>query len=154
MPSYERIYLDTSVYLALIKGEEGRVDTARDILEDARRGALTVVASTFVAAEIIRSKGSGSPLRRADEAKIDRYLFHQFITWVELDLLLAMDARRLAGNVGLQPADAVHLASAVRGECEYLFRWDDRFKQGTYEGVVVRDPFWDGQPCLPEVPSE
>jgi hypothetical protein len=47
---------------------------------------------------------------------------------VELSASLASDARRIARQAGLKPADAIHLASAVAGRCDQLPRWGDKFR--------------------------
>lgn len=143
---YSRPYLDSSVYIAAIKGEEDRAETAQAILEEARKGTIQVVGSTFVIAEVIRAKGQPQPLSEEDEEKIDAYVFHDFITWVEVDVTLALEARKLARAYGLRPGDAVHLASAIRGEADQVLRWDGKWPEGEYEGVVVCDPHWTGQP--------
>lgn len=51
---FERPYLDSSVYIAAIKAEDGRVEIAQRILVDAMAGRLQIVASTFVLAEVIK----------------------------------------------------------------------------------------------------
>lgn len=144
---YRRPYLDSSVYIAAIKGEEGRAEIARDILTGASRGEIQIVAATFVIAEVIRMKGTPAPLPADQERVIDGFLMQDYITWVELDVSLAQQARRAARTYGLKPADAVHLVSAARGDADVLLRWDDKFRLdegGTYEGIAVHQPYWMG----------
>lgn len=146
---FTRPYLDTSVYIAAIKGEEGRADIAKRILNDARGGSLQIVGSTFVIAEVLRGRGEATPLSAELERIIDEYVFHDYITWVEVDVPLALEARRLARQHGLKPPDAIHLASAVRGEADQLLRWDDKFRlkeSETYGSVVVCEPHLTGRP--------
>ena len=141
-------YLDSSVYIAALKEEIGRVDIAKRILDDAKDGKLQVVASTFVIAEVIKGNETGI-LTAEQERVIDDFFQHPFITWVELDMLVARDARRLARQHGLKPADAVHLASAIRGGADQLLRWDNGFRlkeNETYEGVTVCQPHLVGRP--------
>jgi len=147
---YRRPYLDSSVYIAAIKNETvngvDRGQIARDILVDAQKGSIQVIASTALIAEVVRAKDS--PLLTEDQEKlIDDFLFHEFITWVELDIVLAIEARRLARQYNLKPFDAIHLASAVRGKADCLLRWDERFIAGggVIEEVTVSDPYWHGQ---------
>jgi predicted nucleic acid-binding protein len=144
--TYLRPYLDSSVYIAAIKGEEGRAETAKHTFEDAEQAKLQIVGATFVIAEVIRAKGQ-SPLSSADEQLVDQYVMRPHMMWVELDVSLALEARRLARAHNLKPADAVHLASAIRGGADVLFRWDDRFVAGggNIEGIAVSEPYWTGQ---------
>ena len=152
---YTKPYLDTSVYIAAIKKEDGRVRPAERILNDARAGKFQIIAATFVAVEVIRAKGEPIALPDSADEIIERFLFHEYITWVELDLTLALEARRLARAHRLKPADAVHLASAMRGGADQLLRWDDRFAPAgsTVEGVYITDPYWTGTPSLFDDPD-
>lgn len=147
MADYIRPYLDSSVYIAAIKGPECegedalRAPIARSILQGAVDGRYAVVASTWIRAEVIRDRSE--PVNRGPEdlTVIRGFLDHGFIEWVEVDVLLADKAQRLASDHNLKPADAVHLASAIRGHADVLLRWDHSFHEGEYEGVRVCDPF-------------
>ena len=146
---FSRPYLDSSVYIAAIKGEVERANIAKHILSEAQNGALQIVGSTFVIAEVIRAKGAAAPLTREQERVIDEYIFHDFITWIELDVSLALEARKLARQHALKPGDAIHLASAVRGKADQLLRWDDGFRlteNETYGLVTVCQPHLTGRP--------
>jgi predicted nucleic acid-binding protein len=145
--TFRQPYLDSSVYIAAIRQEADRVSTAERILHDARAGQIQLVASTFVITEVYKGRDS-PPLTPQQEQTIDDYFQHEFITWVELDMLVARDARRLARQHGLKPPDAVHLASAIKGGADQLLRWDDKFrlKDGHYEGVTVCEPHLVGRP--------
>ncbi len=155
-----RPYLDSSVFIAWIKDEkitlpngqvEERGETATRILEDAeKRHRFQIFCSTFVAAEVIKDK-SRPQLSEAEVASIDAYLQHEFIVWIELDLTLAVAARELSREHGLKPVDAVHLASAIRAGCDSLFRWDDKWPAGKYDGVEVCNPFWTGPQSIPGI---
>ena len=102
---YRRPYLDSSVYIAAIKGEQDRAETAKHILKDAEDGKLQIVGSTFVIAEVIRAKGQ-PPLSEADEHIIDQYVMRESMVWVELDVSLALEARRIARDHNLKPAES------------------------------------------------
>ena len=146
---YKQPYLDSSVYIAAIKAEEGRADIAKRILDDARGGSLQIVGSTLVIAEVIRGRGESAPLTSGQERIIDQYVFHDFITWVELSVALALEARKLARQHGLKPADAIHLASAVAGGADQLLRWDDKFRlkeDECYNGIRICEPHLVGRP--------
>ena len=147
---YLRPYLDASVYLAAINGEVGRAQIAREILEAASREIVTIVASTWVAAEVIRPKWATELLPDEKESVINEVFANKQIVWVEVDLPLAVEARRLARLHDLKPADAVHLASAVRGKADILLRWNHRFKVSEeITELEVCDPYWWGEATLP-----
>ena len=141
---FERPYLDSSVYIAAIVGEEvepGKSDLSAQILELGRSGRFQVIASTFVFAEVIKDRKRDA-LDPDQEALIDQYLSQDFITWVEVDLPIAKKARSLSRFQGLKPVDAIHVASALRARCDQFLTWDESdFTDGTeIEGVDVHRP--------------
>lgn len=150
MPDY-RVYLDADVYLALIKGEEGRLRAARGLLRGGEGKRFAVIASTLIYAEVC---GHGEVHAAQDaaavDAKVSAFFESGFISWVEVDLVLARDARRLSRVWRLRGADAIHLASAIRASCDVLMTWNKNdFPIGqTIEGVDVREPFLFGQGSL------
>ncbi len=148
MPDYQRVYLDADVYLALIKGEEGRLEVAQGLLRDGEQKRFTVVASTLIYAEVC---GHGD-LRAATDAdavdrKVSAFFEGGFIRWVEVDLVVARQARLLSRAYRLRGADAIHLASAVRASCDVLMTWNKNdFPIGeVVDEVDVREPFLFGQ---------
>lgn len=158
MPDYRRLYLDADVYLGLIKGEQGRVDIARSLLRDAQDKRFVVVASTLIYAEVC---GHGDVRAAVDLVEVDRkvsaFFEHGFIQWVEVDLSIARDARRLSREHRLRGADAIHLASAIRASCDVLMTWNKNdFPVGeNVLGVAVREPFLFGQGNLDDAqPTE
>ena len=151
VPEYTRIYLDADVYLALIKGESGRVEIARTLLRGGQHGQFRVVASTLLYAEVC---GHGEVRAATDQAAVDQkisaFFEHGFLEWVEVDLVVAREARRLSRSQRLRGADAIHLASAIRARCNSLMTWNKNdFPIGqTVEDVEVREPFLFGQATI------
>lgn len=60
---------------------------------------------------------------------------------VDVSLVVARKAGRLATDLGLKTWDAVHLATAIVAEVDVLIARDGRFPEGEYEGVYVTGPF-------------
>jgi len=147
---YSHPYLESSVFIALIKGEvvEGvdRGDIAQHILDDASTGRWPIFTSTFTLAEVIKDR-SRPMLTPLEEQKIDDFFKHEYIKLVTLDREVAELARKLARIHNLRPADAVHLASAVKVHADELLTWDERnFPiNHTIEGVKIKLPYWFGQ---------
>jgi len=138
--SYERPYLDSSVYIAAIKSELGRVDTARSILKDAERGRIKICASTFVVVEVNKAPGY-QRLSDDDEKTVADFFLHDYFEWAELDHTLAREARRLARELSLKPADAIHLASAIALGADCFLKWDRHYPEGDYHGLHVCEPY-------------
>lgn len=156
VPDYKHLYLDADVYLGLIKGEPGRVDIARSLLGDTQAGRFVVMASTLIYAKVCGHGDVRAPQDfKAVDEKISAFFEHGFIRWIEVDLVLAREARRYSRDYGLRGSDAIHLASAVRGPCDVLMTWNKNdFPIGeTVDGVEIREPFLFGQAKLEDLPS-
>jgi predicted nucleic acid-binding protein len=82
-------------------------------------------------AEVFKKKGDGNPpLTPEQNGRIMRYFENAWIRWVGVERLIGESANALLveyGPKGLRPCDAIHLASAIRAECDCLLTWDKRF---------------------------
>jgi predicted nucleic acid-binding protein len=114
--AYSRPYLDTSVYVAAIKGPETedpeRVKTSAQVLSEAEAGRLHIIASTFLLVEVIRDRGEAAPLDPAKETLAEKFFQRQFISWVELDVTGGRDARIVARRFNIKLADAILVLSS------------------------------------------
>ena len=112
---YRRPYLDTSVHVADIQNEAGPARCRPQILRAAEFGDLTIVASTLVIAELVHASGRPVLVTPAQDEAIERRFLNGWTELVELDVAIAIRARRIAREHGLKPADAVHVAHGDRG---------------------------------------
>lgn len=151
MPETPRFYLDSNVYLAWLRGEAGRVDTARELLTAGEEHRIVIVASTLIYAEVCGHGEVRSDAAEEVDAKIRTFFERGFLHWVEVDLPTVRLARTLSRQHGLRGADAVHLASAIRGRASRFMTWDTKdFPIGqTVDGVQVQEPESYGQGTLP-----
>jgi len=149
---YTNPYLETTVFIALIKGEivEGidRGQIAQNILDDASRERWAILTSTLTIVEVFKKRNHPA-LTEVEEQKIDAFFKHEYIKLVTLDRPVAEHARKLARVYNLRPIDAVHLASAIRAKADQLLTWDSDFPHKIIEGVQIREPYWLGQLRMP-----
>lgn len=147
---YRQPYLDSCVYIELLQGSASkypdRVETASLILRAVDRGALSLVASTLVIAEVAQLATDGS------DDSVERWVVRgSGVTLREVDLFLARRAVQLVRTHGLGGADAIHVAAAILSRCDVFFTWDDRLlKRG--EGIseiLVTEPYFAGETELP-----
>lgn len=133
------VYVESSVFLALIKGEEGRVEDCRTIALQAQAGEITVVTSPLTMAEV--AKIDGPALAEDVEREISLFFQHEWIHLVELDRLVAARARKAIRDFNLKPLDAVHVASAQGRNATLLLTYDDRIlKIGRIGNMEIRQP--------------
>jgi len=156
---YGQPYLESSVFVALIKGEviDGvdRADIAQHILDDASAERWPIFTSAFTLAEVIKDR-KRPILIPEEEQRIGDYFKHEYIKLVIVDREVGESARRLARNHSLRPADAIHLASAIKAKADELLTWDSsNFPIGqTIEGVTIKLPYWFGQTAMPLPPTD
>ncbi|MFC2009082.1 type II toxin-antitoxin system VapC family toxin [Chloroflexota bacterium] len=153
MTNYSRVYWDSSVWIALIKGETvdgvDRCRVPRMILEDAAEGKVTIFISRLVQVEVHKRHGA-SPLTRSQDDQLQADFFsHEYIKKIDVDASIAERARQIAWLHGLKPADAIHVASALKVHAEVLHHWDDHFRSVPTDTLLCAEPVsWSKQPGL------
>ncbi len=143
-----RRYWDSSVFIALIKDEEGRAPTVETVLEAAERGETEIVTCAFTLVEVVKTPDAQMPLTKSDEALIRNYLEHEYIVVVPFGRDMAAEARRMIWRHGLHVGDAIHAACALRSDVQVLETYDGRFDRLSGHPAVgpltVREPKWEG----------
>lgn len=148
---YLKPYLDSNIYIWTLVGPNGpdpvKAKLSAEILQLAEDGHFAVYASTFIEAEVVKAPGE-PPLSVTQEQKIVNFLGRSFFIWIEVDRLIAEKARQLVRDHGWKPADAVHVATALRAECDQLLTWDEPLRKNqdsyTVEGLEICEPHTAG----------
>jgi len=130
MPSREIVYLDSCVYIDYLQGDnQARLRDIEPIIDHAKRGDVTVIASTMVISEVVRCNGD-QPLSTADENKIRKFFQNDYLEVRPVDRSIAEESRKLvrdslgAGRRKIQVIDAIHLATAVRYGATKVYTYD------------------------------
>jgi predicted nucleic acid-binding protein len=135
-----RIYVDSCVFVSVLKAEPGTSEMCLSLLEAAEHKNVQLIVSHLVTAEIGGYKGDRPGKAQADQL-IERFLENVDAEWSELDILVAREARRVAWQYKLRSADAVHLATAILRRASHFMTLDDGFPLGkNIEGVEVSRP--------------
>lgn len=152
---YQKPYLESSVWLGWIKGEgvDGldRGEIAKRILDQAQAGAFKVYTSTLTLAEVHKLR-SGPVLPSEHGDTLLAYFEHEFTELIDVDRGIGEEAHRLCRTHGIYPADAIHLASALRAGCDILQAWDNRFTNVKLPNIRVEEPRLTGQSSM-ELPE-
>lgn len=149
---YRRPYLDSNVFLGWLKGEvvQGvdRKQIADHLIRQAQQGVYPLITSTLTLAEVHKLR-SGPVLPGDLDEQILAFFESDFIVFVDVDRLIGEAANRLCRRFNIFPADAVHLASALRAGCDVLLAWDNRFRQVQHPDIRIEEPRILGQGELP-----
>jgi predicted nucleic acid-binding protein len=145
---YKKPYLDSSVFIAWIKGEiiEGvdRKKIAEHILNQASRGEFQIYTSTLTLAEVHKPR-HGTRLADDQDERILAYFEHDFFRLVDVDRNIAEQANRLCREHNIAPNDAIHVACALRAGCDVLLAWDDKLIKVKHPKLQLAEPQMLGQ---------
>jgi predicted nucleic acid-binding protein len=143
---YTKPYLDSSVFIAWLRGEvkDGvdRHKIANHVLEEAQRGKYQIVISALTFAEVHKVKGdSKTHLSNDEDERILAYFENDFFAVVTVDRIIGEEANRFCRTYNLKPNDAIHLACALRAKCDVLLLWDRQFLAAvTHTALRIEEP--------------
>lgn len=139
------VYIDASVFVRVLKREAG-FEICLAVLEAAERKDIEVLASRLLSVEIGSMKAQNENTREDTDRLAERFLEAVGAHWVELDLMVAREARRVSWEYNLRTLDSVHLATAIYRKATHFMTVDTDFPIGkTADGVWVSLPeiVWD-----------
>lgn len=139
---YVRPYLDSSVFIAWLRGEAKRHEIVAHILDEAQKGKYPIIISALTFAEVHKVKGDGkSHLTVEEDEKILAYFEHDFFRVVDVDRGIGEVANRFCRTYNVKPNDAIHLACALRAKCDVLLFWDRPFIEAvTHSAIRIEEP--------------
>ncbi len=118
-----RRYWDASCFLTLLNDEVGAAE-CQDILDEAKEQKTVICVCPLVQVEVVRPRGSSSPVSQAVRDNIRSFFENDYIKWRIIDRRIADSAQRLCWEHGLHPRDAIHLAAALDLDCDLLEAYD------------------------------
>ena len=150
---YQKPYLDSSVFIAWLKGEEvkgvSRQEVADHILTQAENGQFKIHTSAITLAEVHKLR-TGPKLSSEEDDRILAYFEHDFILIIDADRAIGEEANKICRQYGILPNDGIHLACALRAACDVLLAWDDRFVSVDHPDIRVEEPRRLGQARMSE----
>lgn len=149
--SREIRYWDSSTFLAYFQEEASRVSACEATLEEAESGKILIVTCALTLAEVlaIRGKERLPPAPEMKQKVID-FFKNEYISVQNVTRQVAEKARDLVWDSGIDPKDAVHVASALVLEAPILETYDRPLigKSGTIGdgSLIIREPVLPKQP--------
>jgi predicted nucleic acid-binding protein len=153
------IYGDACVYLDLItRNENPHQDTgeprwriAQSLFQAVDSGQVRLAASALIEAEVLCNGATQARRERSERvaSRLRTWFSSPETLWVDMDRLVAREAARLAGEYAhlregqkrFSAADAMHLAAALRAQCNYLITHDKGYPANqVIEGLTVCRP--------------
>lgn len=151
--SGERIrrFLDSCVFIAVIKGEQDRAERVLPILKAAEAGKTEVVISPIVQAEVVKTEDQQYPRTAEQEERLRAYFEHEWLLMQPVSANAGRMAQKFRWRYRLGTADALHLACAIEAGAHVLETFDEeRFIQRVVGAPIeLRLPRWEGQSAIP-----
>ena len=163
LPPLTTPYFDASVFLAHIKEEpiparDGRTrfEITQILFDQAEQGQYQIHTSFQTWAEVRRLRESSKELTPDELPKVNslftKYLENEWILPIEVGREVGEKAQELGAIYGMNPADAIHLASAILAGWNVLLVWDKptflmKLPEGSrpdirvVEGLEVLEPY-------------
>ena len=137
----DRIYWDSSVFLAVLQNETGRVAACRDTMESARKVPFVIFTSAFTLTEVLWLK-KGPPLPKDKALTLNKFFRKSCFRVVNLNRKIAEGAQMLVWENKIRPRDSIHAATAQTYRCSALETFDAGLiaKGRTLQGMEVREP--------------
>ncbi len=150
-----RVYLDSSVFLAFLNGNEQYSPHAKSTIEAAERGELEVWTSYLTMAEVTKRRGLQFPRATNDERNVTQLFQNPVIKFVAIEYVVGVYSQQIIWDFQKQPRDALHLAAAVFAKCEVVYAIDGgMFEVNSRTSPRIKLPEvryseCQGQPTLP-----
>jgi predicted nucleic acid-binding protein len=125
-----RRYWDSDAFIGWLAEEHDKVAECAMVLAAADAGKLTIVTSSLTLAEVIKLKHH-TPIASDSRETIRRFFLRSYIVVVGVTRFIAEDARDLVWDQGINPKDAIHVATALYAEVPRLETFD--------EGLIKKD---------------
>lgn len=148
---YRKPYLDASVFIAWIKGEvvagAERGKIAAHILTLAERGEFLIHTSAITLAEVHKKRRKPT-LEESEDEQVLAYFEHDYVKLIDVDRRIGEQANGFSRQYSISPNDAIHLACALRAECDVLLAWDSPLTGVTHPAIRIEEPRIIGQLAL------
>jgi predicted nucleic acid-binding protein len=147
MAMTRRRYWDSDCFIGWLAAEPDKVDDCRTVIRAAERGELVIVTSSLSIAEVVKLRHR-KPIPPADADQVRKFFRQPYIVIRELDRFLGEEAQSMVWNHGVDPKDAVHVATALRVGVEQLDTFDEHLIGKS--GAIGNPPLLIGRPLVTE----
>jgi hypothetical protein len=147
MATTRRRYWDSDCFIGWLAAEPDKVDDCRTVIRAAERGDLVIVTSSLSIAEVVKLRHR-KPIPPADADQVRKFFRQPYIVIRELDRFLGEEAQSMVWDHGVDPKDAVHVATALRVGVEQLDTFDEQLIGKS--GAIGSPPLLIGRPLVTE----
>ena len=119
----ERRYWDSDCFLGWLQAEDGKVEPCRYVLNVAARGELEIITSALTIAEVLHIPGR-QPIPADKRQQVIDFFKRSYIIPMSITRRIAEDSRDLVWDHGIEPKDALHVATALKAKVDVFNTFD------------------------------
>ncbi len=143
----DKRYWDSDCFLAWLNEEPGKVDLCEAVLEEAAEGKIIIATSALTIAEVLKLRGEKKiPVEM--EQEVIKFFKAEYIAIRNVTRLIAEQARALVWHNGIDPKDAIHVATALDARLPLFNTFDKNLL--AKNGQVGSPPLRIEQPMVDE----
>lgn len=139
----ERRYWDSDCFLSWLNDEPGKADLCGDVLVETSEGKILIVTSALTITEVLKLKGK-SKIPVEQEKEVIDFFRNEYIVIRNVTRYIAECARNYVWYNGINPKDAIHVATAVDDKLTLLNTFDS--------GLISKSNTIGKPPLLIETP--
>ena len=119
----ERRYWDSDCFLGWLQAEAGKVEPCRQVLDIAARGELEIITSALTIAEVLHLRGH-QPISADKRQQVIEFFKRSYIIPMSITRRIAEASRDLVWDHGIDPKDALHVATALKAKADVFNTFD------------------------------
>ena len=119
----ERRYWDSNCFLGWLQAEDGKIEPCRQVLNVAAKGELEIITSALTLAEVLHIRGR-APIPADRRQQVVAFFKHSYIVIMSITRRIAEDSRDLVWDHGIEPKDALHVATAISAKADVFNTFD------------------------------
>ena len=137
----EYVYWDSNCFIGYLHNEQN-ADVLDSVIRRAESGELVIVTSVLTITEVLKYKGSDGIVHYPIDSTEECYLDDCFspdngVVVVNLDRDVASNARRVVWDHGIDPKDAIHVATAMQFKRHGLMKGNDTLVFHTFDKKML-----------------
>lgn len=132
------VYWDSDPFLGWLQEEPEKVAACSGVVEEAENGEVLIVTSALTIAEVLYRRQKGQ-IPADKRQKVVAFFRNEYIAVRNVTRSIAEYARDLVWDHGIDPKDAIHVATALDGKVPVL---------QTFDGELINHTGRIGNPAL------
>ncbi len=126
----DRRYWDSDAFLGYLNDEKDKASACHGVLEAAQSGRILIVTSALTITEVLHVKNQ-KPVPAEKRDLIAKFFKQPYISVQNVTRKIAEFAQSVYWDHGIQPKDAIHVATAIINRIPVLNTFDDKLLKST-----------------------